>query len=211
MSRQKVIGINYFINENATKVNLQTIAGKEVRVFPLYVIVTFDQKSTKFKANIFGEEVFVEEDLSQLKQPAIKSRLDLFEEVVKNIIYGEYEERKSSFSLAGIGKRLTRYYDRMDLIFRQITLVDIVKELNSSKTDFHFKAFIDIASILIDLNSDIPIYDWKYGSGKIQNENLQIVPRTAALNADFSDKEALAEYNRLLEFIQRKVDQYLFH
>ncbi len=210
MDRQKVIGINYFINEQATKVKLRTIAGQEVRVFPLYVIVTFDQKSTKFKANIFGKEILVDEELRQLSQPRIKSKLDLFEGTLKNIIYGEYEERKSNFSLAGIGKRLTKYYERMDIIFGQITLVDIVAELKRSKSDFHFKAFIDIASILIEINSDIPIYDWKYGGGKVQNENLKMVPTAAAFNSDFSDKEAMAEYNRLLAFIQRKVDTYLF-
>jgi len=119
--RKKKVSISYFLN---TSLKPKVYSDGTKRYKP-YVQINFDGKNTKFRFNIVTEsktEYLVNEkefeDIFIKKIDAEMAKLlKQHDEMLKEIVYYEYDKLDSKFKLAGIQNRIWSYFKPLDEMF----------------------------------------------------------------------------------------------
>jgi len=105
----KKVTIKYFLNEDLSPAVYYTEEGIELNLFPLYVRVTYNRQSTRFK---FSPSIHIEQnaDIEEFfKERKIEFLLTEKEEIIERLIRYEANSYGEKFTLKGLGNRLLFY------------------------------------------------------------------------------------------------------
>lgn len=166
----KKITVQYYAN---TKLKSRSIVkdGNLIELYPLYARIFYDTKNTQIKAEVNGETILVSESLSELKEKDLSRFTSQFESFIIEVIRNEILRLKESFSLTGLGKRLSNYSKNVKDVIFYSTIAEVDKAVApkynflsaGAKTEKNGR--LDFTGLARLIDPDLTVYEWLYGSG----------------------------------------------
>ena len=106
MAKEKKVSVKFFLNKDV-KPSLYD----DVKLYPVYVRVTYNRKNTKFKAAIDQATLWIREEFEDhyLLDEKNRKSFEEIEQALIDIVGYEAERLGDKFTLKGIGQRLEYY------------------------------------------------------------------------------------------------------
>jgi hypothetical protein len=210
MERERIVGFHFFVNDRLKGKKVKA-KDKYVLLFPVYVNINFEQKTTQTKVLVDSKPILIDEDNDNWREnPKIATKLEQYKEKVEKIIRYERMTIGEEYSVSGISNRLSIYNKTIDEFLDSISvkkLIEIIsKEVNKEHKFPIFLDSIDQDSIFKSIGmfirffKEITVYEWLL-TGKVRNEFLK---RT---EATYQEKNNL---KLLIMFFQRLSIKELF-
>lgn len=159
MGRKKKVGFNFYANTRVNGAEI-TKSGKFVKIYPLYVAITFDKKSAQLRVIIDEKTINVPTDFDiNTADSLLREKLMEYTEYVKYIINMERAGLKE-YSIVGISNRLKIYEEYIVDLLKQIDLGFILKEYqNNPPSPDQSTSFIKDLNDLLLIYEDLKVKD----------------------------------------------------
>jgi hypothetical protein len=135
MNRKPIIGVNFFPNTRlkGKKINKD---GSAVRKYPVYVTVTFEQKTSQAKVLVDDKALFVSADEDWKNKGKVSQRLKTYDKKIREVIRYEKAIIGEHYSITMLSKRFSVY---------ELPFEDFLKEINLLEL-LNYKAIISNSS-----------------------------------------------------------------